>query len=547
MRVYLFNDTSTENHAGCQAVMESLGKALSGHEIIARNCVGERFYDHQAMRTCDAVVVNGEGTLHHGRGAWLLEMLELGQSLGKRTLLVNALFQFDPPFFPDVLRRLDYFSVREIRSLKDAWLCGGDPELLLDSCVGASLEGGQAMPAVAGIVKGGTHQQSPAHGLLEALSYQRYGLQNSFKDFVATLRNCRLYITGEHHGVYACGLAGVPFVALPSNSHKIEGLLEWSGLPIPVATTLGEVYQQVEWALGHPEVFVEFQKFLLTHRCFQSADLDRALAAARPAPTLIRNYDETGARRLVGATQFFRNRPLLRTVLDQVDATRERVVALSHSCSVGCEAYSLAIAWKRYFQDSSQDRPAPELKIYATDRSERFLDQARRAVYPASELDGMLPEEQAFFTDAGRGEIRLAEEIRSMVTFLPAASFTDFQSPESCDLVFLLNSLLYVSAADQARTIDRIAEYNPGLLMITGGHSESLKQDLTRNGYSADSRNLGEIYYAWGDRFALDPGQPAALGPIGTEEDADFRYCSVFRKQAAKHSFSEASGATGSA
>jgi hypothetical protein len=75
MRIYLFNDTSPERPAGCHAVMESLGKALAGHDIIARNLVGQRFYNEQALRDCDALLVNGEGTLHHGAGAWLMEMI----------------------------------------------------------------------------------------------------------------------------------------------------------------------------------------------------------------------------------------------------------------------------------------------------------------------------------------------------------------------------------------------------------------------------------------------------------------------------------------
>jgi chemotaxis methyl-accepting protein methylase len=535
MRIYLFNDTSAEQHAGCEAVMESLGKALAGHQVVARNLVGERFYDPQAFDACDAVLVNGEGTLHHGLGAWLLEMLALGQSRGKRTLLVNALFQNEPPFFAEVLRRLDYFSVREPRSMENARLCGGNPELLLDSCVGANFDGGKAMPGITGLVKGDTHAQSPAHGLLDRLTCPHFGLRNSFRDFVATMRRCSVYITGQHHAIYGCGLAGVPFVALTGNSHKIEGLLEWSGLPIPMASTLADVYEQIEYALSHREVFAEFQEFLLANRHFRAEDLDRVLASRPAAPKLIRSYDESCSQRLIGATQFFRNRPLFRTVLEQVDEKRSRIVAASPSCSMGCEVYSLAIAWRLFFQG----RPSPELKIYATDRSTAFLEQAQRAVYPSSVLEAMTPEERAFFEPISENEVCPREEIRAMVEFLPPASFTDFDTPEPCDLVFLLNSLLYVSATDQARTLDRVAALNPGLLMITGAHTDRLRDDLTRNGYSAVTRNLEDIYYSWGDRFSLPPGfmiegvthYTPALGPIGSEPDADYRYCSIFEKQ----------------
>jgi hypothetical protein len=274
VQIYLFNDTSPE-HAGCRAVMESLGRAMAGHAVISRNKVGERFYDEQALRDCDAVLVNGEGTLHHGHGEFLLEMLGKGQELGKRTLLVNALFQQTPPFFPEVLARLDHFSVREPRSFECAKACGGNPQLMLDACAGATLQGGKAREGISGIVKGDTHPHSPLHGLLDEFPLPHAGLGENFADFIATMRNCEVYITGQHHAIYGCGLAGTPFVALPSNSHKIESLIEWSGLPIAVCGSLHDVRKQMRFAKNNPEVFKAFQAFLQSQHFFDAGDLNK--------------------------------------------------------------------------------------------------------------------------------------------------------------------------------------------------------------------------------------------------------------------------------
>jgi len=296
MRIYLLNDTSAE-HAGCNAVMRSIRAACTGHDIIAVHRVGELWRDLAAIKACDAVLVNGEGTIHHRaeKGRFLLEVLREAQELGKKTLLVNALFQEEPPFYPDVLRNLDYFSVREPMSAQCARRCGGNPVVRLDSCAGIDLSAGASFKVSAAAVRGDTHPAAPTHGLLEKLDLAHLGLGGRFEDVVATLKTCRLYVTGQHHGVYAAGLAGIPFVPVVSNSHKIESLIEWSALPIPVCRTLEEVQQGIEYALNHPEVYEEFHDFLMSRRPFGAGDLNRVLSrtASTPPPR-----DETAPERL---------------------------------------------------------------------------------------------------------------------------------------------------------------------------------------------------------------------------------------------------------
>jgi len=279
MKIYLANDTS-KHHAGCMAVMRSLRCALSEHEIIATHAVGEESYDAAALNACDVLFVNGEGTIHHRgpRADFLMHLLALAQERGKKTFLVNALFQQEPPYFPEVLGALDYFSVREPRSAESARRCGGDPVMLLDSCADPQYLTGRPRKQLSAITMGKTHPESPVHGVLEALSFEQFRLNCKFEDVVATLKTCKLYITGQHHGVYAAGLAGIPFVPLPSNSHKIESLIEWSGLPIKVCTTAEEITAQIPVALANREVYTKFHNFLLSQRVFGRADLARALA-----------------------------------------------------------------------------------------------------------------------------------------------------------------------------------------------------------------------------------------------------------------------------
>src|SRR5215469_5037199 len=101
----------------------------------------------------------------------------------------------------------------------------------------------------------------------------------------------------------------------------------------------------------------------------------------QPQPAMLRLYDEnSGERKLIGTTSFFRNRTLLRTLLEQLDPNAQELNVLVHAASIGCDVYSFAIAWELFFEG----RRCPRLKCFATDLSPVFLQQAKNAVYPAA-------------------------------------------------------------------------------------------------------------------------------------------------------------------
>lgn len=68
-------------------------------------------------------------------------------------------------------------------------------------------------------------------------------------------------------------LAGVPFVAVGANSHKIEGLIAWSGPPIPVCRRRADLPAAMGFARGHRGVFLESHRFLLTQPVLDAAQL----------------------------------------------------------------------------------------------------------------------------------------------------------------------------------------------------------------------------------------------------------------------------------
>lgn len=281
--LFLANDTSAVPHAGCKAVMRSLIAAIEGAglTISGRHVTGTREIDEAAFAAAEIVLVNGEGTIHHSgpRALYLLQLIRRAKRRGKRVLLVNALFQqYDAPS-GDMLSGLALLTVREPRSAAFARSFGGEPLTLLDSAADpAFLAGGKAQPLMAGRVIGGTHR----HGLIPDLFGQQEGEKLTlrhlpFEDIVATLRQAEVYLTAQHHGVYAAALTGCPFVTSPSNSHKIESFVDWTGLPIPVVLRKSELEPAIAFALRNRAMYAELAEFMRQQSVLTAAHLVTAL------------------------------------------------------------------------------------------------------------------------------------------------------------------------------------------------------------------------------------------------------------------------------
>jgi hypothetical protein len=89
--------------------------------------------------------------------------------------------------------------------------------------------------------------QSEQSKIYPALGYPaKIGLDGeSWEDVVDSLRGAKVYVTGQHHGVYAACRARCPFVCGKVNTHKLSSLFEWAGVDIPFFTTAAECIEQV--------------------------------------------------------------------------------------------------------------------------------------------------------------------------------------------------------------------------------------------------------------------------------------------------------------
>jgi hypothetical protein len=284
LKLYLMNDTGDEAHAGCKAVMRSINGQLArvpGVEIIARHKVGEFEIDPVAFEAAEAVLINGEGTIHHStrRAQHLMGVILEAKRQGKRVLLVNALFQ-QYSGAKDLLAGLDLLCVREPRSAAFARVYGGQPRTLLDSAADRDfLTEGKAVALTSDLVIGHAQKVERFPMAFNALQGHKQSMfKGTFDDIVATLRQAKVYITGQHHGVYAAALAGCPFVTVRSTSHKIEAFIDWTGLPIPVCQTAGEIEPALGFAMANPSIYTELQQFMAEQPVLRAPMIAEALS-----------------------------------------------------------------------------------------------------------------------------------------------------------------------------------------------------------------------------------------------------------------------------
>ncbi len=246
---------------------------------------------------------------------------------------------------------------------------------------------------------------------------------------------------------------------------------------------------------------------------------------------MLRVYD--GAQK--GATAFFRNRPLLETLMELLEQRQGRPLRiLFHAGSIGAEVYSFVVYALR---TGLADRCPME--IYTTDLNPQFLRFAEEACYPAEVLNSFSEEERNWFERVEDGVVRPVEAVRRRVWFLPACSFVDAVPPEGevFDVVFILNALTYVTPDQQAECLQNVARYNTDLLVACAFHPDTIRRDLLANGYVPITTRIAEIHNSWTERIRSgelpppeSPDYSWVIPPFSEVPEFEFRFCSIFQR-----------------
>lgn len=277
-KVVLLNDTSTRYHHGCARVMRLLTEGLqaAGLQISARSPARHDWENDatflESLREADLIVINGEGTLHHGKpaGEALLRIANHPARGQTPLALLNAMYEENPAEWGTYLSRFTLIAARDSASatrLSDAsgqdvrWL----PDLSLSApaevprarngviigdsvrlnkrrilaLLAARLPGARFVPTktLRGKIWRLPVLGRPLRGLLFRgynavwpLRAPQFEMPLTEADYLTQIGQARLHITGRFHAVCLSMLTETPFLALTSNASKIEQLLSDAGM-----------------------------------------------------------------------------------------------------------------------------------------------------------------------------------------------------------------------------------------------------------------------------------------------------------------------------
>jgi len=278
-KVLVMGDMRDLHHHGCEAVIAELQAGLERAGLsVWRMLAGIDWHD--AEEDClhaDLVVINGEGALHHGRPN-VRGVIELAERRGSRpTALLNTSWFDNPPELSARLRAFRMLCTRESLSAREIAAHGSRPEVFPDLAVLHALRSGlvhrprngfmttdstkpgltRRLRALAGargwdycpvlafpnFPRPGAKSRKirmrtmlarmagPLARWLVSPRYHAHAIGDAeTRDYLLRLAESAGVVTGRFHVVCFALAMRVPFVAVASNTPKIEALLKDAGL-----------------------------------------------------------------------------------------------------------------------------------------------------------------------------------------------------------------------------------------------------------------------------------------------------------------------------
>jgi hypothetical protein len=302
----VFNDTRIHGHFGCDRVMNVLDGELQrrGVQIIGSSPVRHTWWEDAALlqkiAEADILVINGEGTLHHGgrQGEMLMRLANHPARSGKPVYLINAIYQENPAEWGEGLRTFAGIWARDSRSAAvmaqatgrdigyfgDLTLCQGfitTEAVRRDVVFGDSVKtkvsqrlarlsrktAGSALVPIVRDLKSVRDRKGISAILRRAdnriteafwrMRYPGFALLPDEAAYGQVLSRASLHITGRFHGACFSIATQTPFVTMTSNSWKIEALIEDCGLSKDRIVTIDRIEPallQRDWSFTEAEM-----------------------------------------------------------------------------------------------------------------------------------------------------------------------------------------------------------------------------------------------------------------------------------------------------
>lgn len=240
-----FIGNHSHEHCGCAAVAEVIEQ-----EIYRIGQLVDIREQH------DILVVNGEGSMHHGSRNFLNKMhhIRLAQQKGVQTFLVNSVWQENPSHYDECLKGLDGIVLRGNASASDL-LANHNirARTAIDLSYYAKVDSNAKSTDFGNnIVTTDIYTPAisfawPSHQLYQ--NWTRIDMREfSWSSLVNSLRTASVLVAGRHHAMYAACVARTLFVPFKSNTHKMEDLIHSAGVEIPIAEHVSEIPRLIEWA-----------------------------------------------------------------------------------------------------------------------------------------------------------------------------------------------------------------------------------------------------------------------------------------------------------
>jgi len=228
--VALLNDTSLyESHFGCHLVGQTFREQFARTGLRLKYSFGRHWELKDIERflaEVDMVVVNGEGSIHHGKRQNLLSVA------GKfPSVLVNCVFQENPK--NENLAKFLYCSARESKSAEsiraEGVECDVTPDALFASAMLRSFV--KPKPEMAVGVTDSVRKRRIGFGPLRIKrSYGFSPIGKTAAEYLKEICKYESLCIGRFHAVVAAAVMKIPFSCWDSNTWKIKGLMEDMGV-----------------------------------------------------------------------------------------------------------------------------------------------------------------------------------------------------------------------------------------------------------------------------------------------------------------------------